>query len=626
MWIHIAVVVVSLARCGSHGDAEPAPERLVTLIVASPEPRPRDASNAPSRQQLESEQPGEATAPSVTAGAPGGAADTALGELDPELLEALAEADPSLLEDLDPEALAELDAVPPELVQTLPPNVLETLDAVSAQARAPVDETPMAPPEIAPASPTREDDPRDDGLDPDDAVADAALPEERPEDPPRSDEESPPPEPEEEDETKPEDQAPEPEKAPRWQTYLHADGDSNTEDNSASPWISSVDSVTDELRRTDVVAQEDGPVLRPVDGVPIQAGTPALFQADGEPLDAEGDAPSAGEPVDAAHVQKAGGGLTGEEAGRGAPGPEDGSRGGPLARSGRRAEATRGAVLVAGGPAGNDGVSEAPRGTREISLRSASWWAPAVARVIRPAAVTPPQVAAVTTPHPTEATHAAPEPRPDEAADRGGTDQEVEVDEKAVEAPVPVPDEPEQGEAEEIVEEVDDVEEVESIADLRADMGWGGTARKRSRPTRTMPGVDTTDGNLPTSNKVANAELELDWVSAVDAKGTPAGRYRAEIDEVIEDAWVTMDLSLHERALGIQGFAVIVFHVQENGKVTDKTLLRSSGYASLDSMAMDAVPDRLPRFPKDMDQSSIFHRYTFNYRNPMIVGGQPGQP
>ena len=98
-------------------------------------------------------------------------------------------------------------------------------------------------------------------------------------------------------------------------------------------------------------------------------------------------------------------------------------------------------------------------------------------------------------------------------------------------------------------------------------------------------------------------------------------RYRKTLDDEVRKQWHTMDLSLHERALGIQGDVTVVFQVQHNGKVTEKTITRSSGYASLDAMALDAIPEKLPRIPNDIEADSLFHAYTFVYRNPIIVSG-----
>ena len=81
------------------------------------------------------------------------------------------------------------------------------------------------------------------------------------------------------------------------------------------------------------------------------------------------------------------------------------------------------------------------------------------------------------------------------------------------------------------------------------------------------------------------------------------------------------DACLEQRALGIQGDVTVVFQVQHNGKVTEKTITRSSGYASLDAMALDAIPEKLPRIPNDIEADSLFHAYTFVYRNPIIVSG-----
>ena len=228
--------------------------------------------------------------------------------------------------------------------------------------------------------------------------------------------------------------------------------------------------------------------------------------------------------------------------------------------------------------------------------------------------------APVVTPHPTEATHQAPVETPDDATDRGGTNQNVEVDEDANDAPIPDPA-PNPGEADASDDPFEAWEELESIADLRDDLGFGGRDRSRTRPERALPGTSDSDGNRPTSPKNALGQLKVDWVSVSDAMATPVGRYRARIDEVVEDRWVRSDLSVHERATGIQGSVVVVFKVEANGKVHDKAITRSSGHPPLDRMAQDAIPERLPRFPTSLERPELFHRYQFHYRNPIIVDG-----
>lgn len=635
-WLHMGLVTLFLVRCASDHDAEPIVERPVTLVVAEFEARDpakegepesseaRDGDAADATADADADEPLQPiSADELAALDPGdilamppeafGLLDpTLLGELDAAQLEALRELE--IPDDLRVALLAALEAAELEAQSREVPDLRE-LAAADADVPAVVDaaadpeRTTDAEADAAGADGTGPDD-EDPTADPEDAVADAALPLDpelaRDEDPDKEEEfDVEVPEPEEE---RTED--------PRWQKFLHADDAADEKTPGAdTEYISSRDSRTEEATRTEVVAEVDGPLSMPISGVPIQAGSPALSLADGDPDGQAGDLPSAGEPVDAAHEMRRGGGALGEAEGAGAPDRGGETRGGPVARSGRRAAPALPAIVVNGGAPGRDGSPEAPRGEREAAARSAAWWAPSVVRVVIPAPVTPPAEAAVSTPMHTEATHAAPAPRPDDRADEGGTEQAVDEDE-------PIPDErepddnPEEGEAD---EEIEVPEQHESVSDLRAALGWGGVDRQRTRPRRTLPGTESSDGNLPTSPKVSDDELDLARFAVVDAKDTPLGRYRAAINEEIDASWHQMDLSVHERALGIQGDVTVVFHVQHNGRVSDATIVRRSGHASLDQMALDAIPDRLPRFPKDIEQDAIYHLYTFHYRNQLIV-------
>jgi TonB family protein len=213
-------------------------------------------------------------------------------------------------------------------------------------------------------------------------------------------------------------------------------------------------------------------------------------------------------------------------------------------------------------------------------------------------------------------------PRPDDQKDRGGTERTIPEDQDAsptlAESPTP-----EEGEDTETVKVV---EKVESIADLRADLGWGGFERTQDQPRRIVPGTRQSEGSMPTSPQSAAEALTVSLVASTDAVDSPLGRYRAALDREISKLWLTMDLSVHERALGIQGDVFVRFLVESDGKVSGKVLTRSSGYASLDSMALDAIPERLPRIPRDVDYQRIYHEYRFHYRNPTIVGGSGGSP
>jgi TonB family protein len=128
---------------------------------------------------------------------------------------------------------------------------------------------------------------------------------------------------------------------------------------------------------------------------------------------------------------------------------------------------------------------------------------------------------------------------------------------------------------------------------------------------------------MPTSPQVAASDARLGQIVFIDATGTPLGRYRERIDEEIRALWLASDLSLHDRALGLQGDTTISFRVVQGGRVEDKRIERSSGHHALDGIALAAIPDKLPRIPRDVDAEVVYHRYTFRYRNPLITQSAP---
>jgi TonB family protein len=117
---------------------------------------------------------------------------------------------------------------------------------------------------------------------------------------------------------------------------------------------------------------------------------------------------------------------------------------------------------------------------------------------------------------------------------------------------------------------------------------------------------------------VLDPEFDVDTISYVQARGTEIGEYTEKVYDEVQKAWYEMDLSDDEKALGIQGDVTIIFHVRRNGRVDDLSVLRSSGHALLDSMALAAVPNKLPRIPRKIQNSELLQQITFHYRNPLV--------
>ena len=132
-------------------------------------------------------------------------------------------------------------------------------------------------------------------------------------------------------------------------------------------------------------------------------------------------------------------------------------------------------------------------------------------------------------------------------------------------------------------------------------------------------------GMAPTSQqRVLAPDVTTDSISYVQARGTEVGKYTEIVYELVNDAWYELDLSSDDKAMGIQGDVTVVFHVQRNGRVDDLSVLRSSGYLPLDQMALAAVPRRLPRIPRAVEEDVLLQQITFHYRNPLVA--TPARP
>lgn len=601
VWIHLGLLLLFLVRCGTPDEALPRRERALALVA-----RVRARPSTRAATDVTPANSGARTGNGITPPTDG---------LSPPETEAVALdlADPDLWKDLDRwESLtdAQLRALDPALLRSLadaPAGLRERLRRLAERAPevtgggdpgAGAGESAEVASLRATANPSDHlaaERPREDGVS-ELQTATSAL-------------------------TDPvgEKSEPEDEGEVAWLEYVRTpEAAPNRRPVDGTRLISERDTRTEHASRTWVVAPNEGPVSRSVLGLPSSPGTPAPAAVDGLPDGESGDAPAAGIPTARPRAQSAGQGARGRAQGVGAPDTGGGRRGGDLAAGGRTAPNRQGGVWVTPGAAARSGPAPAPDGDLPDPRR----WAPKVARIVRPQPTTTPAPVALIAPDPAPGRANAASPRPDDQKDRGGTERTIPEDQDAsptlAESPTP-----EEGEDTETVKVV---EKVESIADLRADLGWGGFERTQDQPRRIVPGTRQSEGSMPTSPQSAAEALTVSLVASTDAVDSPLGRYRAALDREISKLWLTMDLSVHERALGIQGDVFVRFLVESDGKVSGKVLTRSSGYASLDSMALDAIPERLPRIPRDVDYQRIYHEYRFHYRNPTIVGGSGGSP
>ncbi len=156
---------------------------------------------------------------------------------------------------------------------------------------------------------------------------------------------------------------------------------------------------------------------------------------------------------------------------------------------------------------------------------------------------------------------------------------------------------------------------------LRDALGWGPIDRSKLGPRAAWAATIGTNGMLATSPQIS-ADLPTSWTPQVDVKGTALGRYVEELEGIVAERWATLDLTVGERAAGIGGGVIVRYKVWPGGKVTDRQIAASSGMLFLDHMALQAIPDHVPRFPRDLDREEpLWHQVQLQYRNPLVSGG-----
>lgn len=416
------------------------------------------------------------------------------------------------------------------------------------------------------------------------------------------------------------------------QKFVHSDSEVLPDSPEVAEYISSVDADDDEVRRRAVTAEAEGAQTLWQEGQRATPAAPQVRTDEGEPNNPMGE-PDAVQATEVVEERPEGGGRRGESDGRGADGDAGDQRdGGAAAAEALKTEPTEtsvgegqtpapgrtGVAAVAGASGtpmtGADGVAEAaaPNADSAADGTESGWWRPMAARVVLPARPsTPPATApAAAVASPTESDGISELQRPEDRADQGGAQSEDDTPASPTEAEQP-DDTP--GEVEEHTPAAD------PIADLRADLGWGGIDREQLAPRATPSGQAGMQGMTPTSRqRVLDPTIDADTVSYIQARGTEVGEYTEQLYDEVQKAWYDLDLSDDEKAQGIQGDVTLLFHIQRNGRVRDLTVLRSSGHAVLDEMARAAVPSRLPRIPREIESDMLLQQITFHYRNPLV--------
>ena len=103
---------------------------------------------------------------------------------------------------------------------------------------------------------------------------------------------------------------------------------------------------------------------------------------------------------------------------------------------------------------------------------------------------------------------------------------------------------------------------------------------------------------------------------SIIASRSHEGVYRSLIDEIISENWLAMPLDGPE-SIHIHGATVIEFKIRRTGRVANVELTKTSGHSILDIVALNSIPKRLPRLPREVGKK-MRHQYTFRYINPSL--------
>lgn len=147
--------------------------------------------------------------------------------------------------------------------------------------------------------------------------------------------------------------------------------------------------------------------------------------------------------------------------------------------------------------------------------------------------------------------------------------------------------------------------DTDPVASFQVSMGW--TRKMPTGPSFRSP--DAPNRPVPRSFEPAD-QLGRDSV---------LGRYVAELESLVAARWARLELPIRERASGIQGTVQVEYHIDRSGRIHDLRVTRSAGVLSLDRLALEAIPRRVPRIPQGVDRDTLVHRVSLRYDNPLLM-------
>ena len=157
------------------------------------------------------------------------------------------------------------------------------------------------------------------------------------------------------------------------------------------------------------------------------------------------------------------------------------------------------------------------------------------------------------------------------------------------------------------------------VDSLRDALGWGPIDRTKFGPRGAWAAAMGLDGLAETPAEVST-NLPSTWTEQADLKDPAMGNYVDQLNAIILRRWATMDLTVDERAGGISGTVLIRYQIWPTGKVTDRQIAASSGQLGLDRMALEAIPEHVPRFTNDMNlEQPFWHQVRLQYKNPLVA-------
>lgn len=146
------------------------------------------------------------------------------------------------------------------------------------------------------------------------------------------------------------------------------------------------------------------------------------------------------------------------------------------------------------------------------------------------------------------------------------------------------------------------VTELESEGDEapQTSPGWGGDQVLKAKTQASVAGNLVEEG-APSSSppEVLEQELEVAEQTQVAARLHEHAAYMDELDSAVDRAW-REQTPTEVKAMGLQGTVTVRIELDHKGRVVSKKVVRQSGYSELDSLALAAVPPRLPKPPKGL--------------------------